>query len=337
MDEIEDFWPETPHNRRSTNRRQTRVCARCRLRKIKCDYKVPSCSQCESASAPCMGFNSTTGQECPRSVVAYLENRVAELELEIQKQQSITLMPSTQMQMPDTTPKIEPPRTMDIGLKLADALGHTAEPSNTGNPWALYSVFQQSSSLPLPIARQNSQRELHSHIMNAAPSDISKLPQAAAEYMLKNYTDIHLPQYPCVYEPDLIAAYEKCRNDPDSATPFESFMLHIALAISARTLTWKDDQNARIASSGFYARARKQLEFIGRGDDGLHRLQAALLLAHYGFCDPGMIDVFYCAGEAVRLCVHLGLHKDPPAESPLDSLELDVRRRLCWTALGMEM
>jgi len=267
--------------------------------------------------------------------VAFLEDRVAQLELEIQKQQSITPLPSTQL--PTNAPAIETSKSSSVGLKLADALGHIAEPSTTSNTWALYTIFQHSSSLPLPIARQASYRELQIHPVNAIATDISKVPPAAAEYMLKNYTDIHLPQYPCVYEPDLLASYEKCRKDPASATPFESFMLHIALAISARTLTWKDDQHARVASSGFFAQAKSQLKFIGRGVDGLHRLQAALLLVHYGFCDPGMIDVFYCAGEALRLCVHLGLHKDPPAGVKLNPLELDVRRRLFWTALGMEM
>jgi ribosomal protein L37AE/L43A len=88
MDEIENDAPiDVPHGQRKFNRRKTKACARCRKRKAKRDFKLPACSACEAVSAfPCMGYNVTLGKTVPRSVVSFLETRVAELELQLEKQ-----------------------------------------------------------------------------------------------------------------------------------------------------------------------------------------------------------------------------------------------------------
>jgi hypothetical protein len=54
--------------------------------------------------------------------------------------------------------------------------------------------------------------------------------------MFKNYTEIHLPQYPCVYELDLQESYRKCFDAPTEANSFDIFIVCMALAISTNTL-----------------------------------------------------------------------------------------------------
>lgn len=45
------------------------VC-RCRLRKNRCDQRLPSCAACDKASQKCVGYDPITKREIPRRCVA---------------------------------------------------------------------------------------------------------------------------------------------------------------------------------------------------------------------------------------------------------------------------
>ncbi|KAF2427826.1 hypothetical protein EJ08DRAFT_332714 [Tothia fuscella] len=64
------------------------ACQRCRRRKQKCDLKLPNCSNCEGAHAPCLTYHSGKGAEVPRNYVTNLETQVEKLQKEIQELQS---------------------------------------------------------------------------------------------------------------------------------------------------------------------------------------------------------------------------------------------------------
>ncbi|CCD26804.1 Ppr1p NDAI_0I02350 [Naumovozyma dairenensis CBS 421] len=55
------------------------ACKRCRLKKIKCDNNVPSCSRCAKLRVPCVAVDSATGEDVPRSYILFLEDRVSAL------------------------------------------------------------------------------------------------------------------------------------------------------------------------------------------------------------------------------------------------------------------
>lgn len=65
--------------------RSISACQRCRTRKTRCDQKFPSCTSCLKAGVECVGIDAATGREIPRSYVSHLEERVAQLELELKK------------------------------------------------------------------------------------------------------------------------------------------------------------------------------------------------------------------------------------------------------------
>lgn len=65
--------------------RSISACHRCRLRKTRCDQNFPSCAACLKAGVECVGIDAATGRQIPRSYVSHLEDRVAMLELQIQK------------------------------------------------------------------------------------------------------------------------------------------------------------------------------------------------------------------------------------------------------------
>ncbi|XPS92224.1 hypothetical protein M3J09_001628 [Ascochyta lentis] len=60
--------------------RNVSACNRCRLRKNRCDQRLPSCASCDKATVKCVGYDPITKREIPRSYVWYLETRVAYLE-----------------------------------------------------------------------------------------------------------------------------------------------------------------------------------------------------------------------------------------------------------------
>lgn len=64
--------------------RNVSACNRCRLRKNRCDQRLPSCASCDKASVKCVGYDPITKREIPRSYVYYLETRVAYLETLLQ-------------------------------------------------------------------------------------------------------------------------------------------------------------------------------------------------------------------------------------------------------------
>jgi hypothetical protein len=50
----------------SSNFRNVSACNRCRLRKNRCDQRLPSCASCEKASVKCVGYDPITKREIPR-------------------------------------------------------------------------------------------------------------------------------------------------------------------------------------------------------------------------------------------------------------------------------
>lgn len=56
--------------------RNVSACNRCRLRKHRCDQRLPRCEPCEKAGARCVGYDPLTKREVPRSYVCFLESQV---------------------------------------------------------------------------------------------------------------------------------------------------------------------------------------------------------------------------------------------------------------------
>ena len=50
----------------SSGFRNVSACNRCRLRKNRCDQKLPSCASCEKAGVACVGYDPITKREIPR-------------------------------------------------------------------------------------------------------------------------------------------------------------------------------------------------------------------------------------------------------------------------------
>lgn len=171
--------------------------------------------------------------------------------------------------------------------------------------------------------------------------DIKSIPAWALDRMVKNYAGTHLPQYPCVPEAmleDIVrrVSFEGLTDMPTDSSglgPFEYFVLFIILAISALTMTWKDEQQARAASESFYKSALKHLQVLEDYSE-IKALQISLLLAHFGNMCPERVDNWTCIANAIRIVLNLGLHREFP--EGIDADQARLRSTLFWVAYGME-
>lgn len=60
----------------SSSFRNVSACNRCRLRKNRCDQKLPSCASCAKAGVSCVGYDPITKREIPRRYVQLLGRHV---------------------------------------------------------------------------------------------------------------------------------------------------------------------------------------------------------------------------------------------------------------------
>jgi hypothetical protein len=99
-----------------SNFRNVSACNRCRLRKNRCDQRLPSCLSCEKANIKCVGYDPITKKEIPRSYVFYLETRVAYLEDLLQ----------------DNSISFDPPEVFEHGTRTGPDSNATLTPSDEG-------------------------------------------------------------------------------------------------------------------------------------------------------------------------------------------------------------
>lgn len=113
--------------------RNVSACNRCRVRKNRCDQRLPACSTCEKASVRCVGYDPITKREIPRSYVYYLETRLAYFE-QLLKANDISF------------------HAADVYSAESKELGDTAQsPSSTRNSW----LGPQSPKIDSPHATKN--------------------------------------------------------------------------------------------------------------------------------------------------------------------------------------
>ncbi|KAF4311265.1 positive regulator of purine utilization [Botryosphaeria dothidea] len=325
----------------SSNHRITKACYRCRHRKTKCDLRFPTCGTCQRANVPCVGYDAVEGRERPRSDVAYLEDKVAQLEIELQRLRSEQSVDQT---------KLVDTAISHLTRRLAAAV---AEPHHHHNLRTLQTSSRASALPRHPLVSLNSPVFLCQSPLPALPVDgdaqpphppntrcstISLIPRHVIDIMLKNYTEIYLPQAPYIEESSLHASCEKVfAHDGAAASHFDIFLVAIALAVSATTLIRHDEERATAAAEEFWNTAKGQLVYIS-DEQPWQRLRALLMLTHYGFVNPQAVNVMNTIGAALRLAVQLGLHQEPPPpeQAKLCWPTLDIRRKLFWAIYSVD-
>ncbi|KAF2121612.1 fungal-specific transcription factor domain-containing protein [Lophiotrema nucula] len=148
------------------------------------------------------------------------------------------------------------------------------------------------------------------------------------------YSKVH-PMYPIFHEASFIQDVEDVYNG--STDPWQNFCLRMVIAISLQRM---DTQYAGLADS-YYLAALRFLEGTIKPMN-LKTLQGFALIAGYSLLTPTRTAVYYIIGLGVRLCQALGLHEEKtitrgPGGKLADPLEIDMRRRLFWCLLTMDL
>lgn len=245
-----------------------------------------------------------------------------------------------------------------VAVALVSRLAHATLAADSPSATSFFlsplspAFFLRPSCPPLLISRIKpdvSQPPLQARQVRTPPRDgpsistnLGQIPPAALDQMIWNYTNIHLPQYPCVQEQWLRQVFSRVfavhGGDTDAAltlgippesglTHFDYFVAFVSLAISSITLTWKNETQARTASDAFFAISLQHLRLV-LGATEIQKLRVSLLLAHYAHMSPGKVDNWACISNGVRLALELGLHKRSP--------ETASHGQLFWVLYGME-
>ncbi|KAH8657935.1 hypothetical protein BX600DRAFT_61505 [Xylariales sp. PMI_506] len=330
-----------------SSRHSSRVCARCKKRKIKCDSGYPSCSACTKARAICRGSGPADREDLPRSLVRALEDQVAQLERQVAELQrspaSVALAWTSKLTFSTLSAGATPSRPFFLSSVSPFFFIHPSCP-----PLLVSRITTQIHSAAKLSQPQGVDHNGRTTPPLSPPVDLTKIPRAALDQMIWNYTNIHLPQYPCIQESWLHEIATRllkiAGNDADIMTDrgtlsaeslfhFEFFVLFIILAISSLTLTWKNEFQARSASDSFFSSSVHHLRLI-TGITEIQNLQASLLLAHYAHMNPGKIDNWACIWNASRIMIQLGLHKS--ATESICQEHAQLRNQLFWVTYGME-
>jgi len=66
MASVKPASPTVPTASAASSFRNVSACNRCRLRKNRCDQRLPSCASCDKANIKCVGYDPITKREIPR-------------------------------------------------------------------------------------------------------------------------------------------------------------------------------------------------------------------------------------------------------------------------------
>ncbi|KAF2187490.1 GAL4-like transcription factor-like protein [Zopfia rhizophila CBS 207.26] len=335
---------------RTKVRRRVLACARCRKRKLSCDGKIPSCSRCVDAGVPCVGFDSSTQREAPRSIAQFLEMHIARLEDPAATQLTRPSRPNAAF--PSLAASHEPDAFWAVSHRCAHAdslVNHVMEdmtPSFLGISKAVPIVRCVVKGTRIPSAKRFSGAtdldENHPRsIINPQPATMSlesiKRHTRQVDQIFDNYLDRVITQYPIYHKNDVIAAFRSIYHPshPGQDTPRDRYMISIIMAISFSTAARTNQEGMNRIASDLVKDAMQYLPVVATND--LPGLQAILLLTQYIFLNPSMANLWLLTGLISQACIDLGLHQELPNDARVSAYERDMRRRLFWCAWEMEV
>ena len=141
--------------------------------------------------------------------------------------------------------------------------------------------------------------------------------------------------WPVLHEPSYRAVIHNVYSGSDD--PYENFSLRMVIAISMQKL---DTMYAGLADSYYLA----ALPFLEKALSArtLGSLQCLALIGIYSTVTPTRTAAYWVVGLATKMCQELGLTDEATIErdragKSFDTIEADLRRRLFWTCLSMEL
>ncbi|KAH7000908.1 fungal-specific transcription factor domain-containing protein [Ilyonectria destructans] len=331
--------------------RSSYACARCYRRKKKCDRGYPSCSQCTSAKARCIGLDRGSEAELPRSLVSYLEELVAQLELEREsllkdrESSGVTIPQREQVYtaISPLAPVVASPEEVAAAYSFAAITAKNSAPAASFDSVSRYPLpycraFFLSAELPFPLAFQE-QRPMNVPSSHGGGHP-TQLPEEVAEKLMAVYIGQILPQYPLFLKDDISDMFERFKmsgGSLETVTADEQFIISMIMAIAALSSGARDYRKLVSVAESLRRDAFTHLDFgLSSNNATTTTIQQLLLLAQYGYLFPSSTNLWQVVGDAARIALELGLHQETPVASGIDQRAADFRKRLYWTLYSIE-
>ncbi|KAJ5550220.1 Transcription factor [Penicillium sp. DV-2018c] len=330
------------------------ACSRCKTRKQKCDGQLPVWATCD--------LQNVRGEDLVvAKYIRALENKVAELEIQLQQHQSP--QPQTEnpiasvsargtpgqisigdvanslcLSLPDTSSGMDFSQfALHLALNLGDAsqisAGRKASPgaSAFGDPGLSRSQEGSPGSGAYPFSNTIGNRAHGS----GPPSD------ELGVRLIETYTERVDSRYPFL---DLEEVLEWHRNreslsrlDPGSLTAsqqFGLFKLYLVYAVGSGLLSLTEKETSLPAPESFYVTAIHHIS-AAREPRSIENIEAMVLLVIFHLRSSISQELWYLIGFAMRTCIHLGLYLSR-GEADLPPAVIQKRRQLFWTVYSLE-
>ncbi|KAI1778463.1 hypothetical protein F4818DRAFT_302099 [Hypoxylon cercidicola] len=378
------------HRHRGTCRT---ACTRCKTRKQRCDGQLPTCRNCVKARARCdlisiRGDNAGgTGLAVSRqrldsnmlpapptwgaSYVSSLENRVAELELQLahvqpkEKQQQEKAPPSvaatgTESEMSPSSSLGDALNVLPLGpfgflpassgwsagMALALNLGEIVQASVWNKAICGVAHNGRSSTLveqPRPHTGGGQPGTGGHHVLD--PEYIRTHSAGPPTYeeglkLIEAYCDLLHARYPFIDTEEIQDIHR--RRESLSATDlhelepserFGLFKLYLVYAIGSGLLAAAEKEG--LAAPEAYYMAALQHIAAARESRSMENIESMTLMVLFHLRSAVSPGLWYMIGLAMRTCVDLGLHLRR-SEVGLDPSVVQHRRHLFWTVYSLE-
>ncbi|KAH8173715.1 amidase domain-containing protein [Sarocladium implicatum] len=294
--------------------------------------------------AECMAVNKVTATQVPRSLVQYLEQRLAELRRsESALSHSHTFGVTNGHSDSRTIKQQSHSKILELAtLSVFNCL--TPSLFESGDKIQHYAkLFYPSERPPLKIPVRGVYHDVHQRTAGRAYAaqsshfEAHNIPMHVATRLFKNYKDEILPRFPCFDEEeltDLFGQFYNVGGREESAPHMPGFVVPMILAISSLTSISHDFQKVAALSESLCSDAMRHAGLLR--ESSIPSLQCTLLLAQLTLLLPYTSNSWYMTGEAMRMAVSLGLHQEPDPSICPDLRHAELRRKIFWTIYQLD-
>ncbi|KAL1979786.1 hypothetical protein VTN96DRAFT_5193 [Rasamsonia emersonii] len=313
------------HSSRTLARSNITACIRCRRRKQKCDQKLPRCHSCEKAGVDCVGYDAVAKRHVPWSYVHSLEERVAFLELKLQRygiQDVEPDSPASLQSHASNHPADSHAQTAKFSLKQDDSVIRPLLNAKTNgssrslsqmlrfgtqddvsfNRLLFAELHKTEATVDLaqaweePLAAAGDDYVRFEVPKNLDPSPVSLPETRVAEYLTRVYFEFANFSSPALHEPTFRRKLEYAYSieepgrvkEGDRHAHLAFFFSYMIFAIALLTLQKHDATGVPMSlCERYHGAALRCLEPIGLPGD-LEGVQVLLLMAQYSYLHPSV-------------------------------------------------
>ncbi|KAI1335045.1 fungal-specific transcription factor domain-containing protein [Xylariaceae sp. FL0016] len=191
----------------------------------------------------------------------------------------------------------------------------------------------------------NESGRLSAQVLRDVPVDI-------VQRLLRKYVSTINPDYPFIDSIALWGQFQQVssvlgwdlprpRSVEHSLTvqpDYDFLVVYLALAISITLGSSRGGHEARCTalSTSLFEEGIQHLYSLSTFPSDVAWLQVTLLVLLYATVLPRSANVWVLSGAAMRACLEIGLHREPPISLGLDENQLELRRRIFWSAYTMD-